>query len=128
MRKGKGIMTGQNKRQTGSEKEIAAATFLEEKGLRILEHNYRKRQGEIDLIATDGTFLIFVEVKFRSSLKCADPLAAVTEKKQRQISKISDFYRMEKHIPNDFPVRYDVIGICGEQITWIKNAFWHKGM
>ncbi len=57
----------QNKRQTGAAYEEQAARFLLEQGYQILERNYRCRQGEIDVIARDGSYLVFVEVKYRSS-------------------------------------------------------------
>ena len=120
-------MAGQNNRKLGTEKEFIAAAFLEKNGLRILTHSYRKRQGEIDLVATDGHYLVFVEVKYRNSRNSGDPLAAVSRQKQRRICKMADFYRMEKHLPSDMPVRYDVVGICTDEIIWIQNAFWHIG-
>ena len=57
-----------NNRRTGSEYEARAAEYLTANGYRILERNFRCRQGEIDLIAQDGSYLVFVEVKYRSSL------------------------------------------------------------
>ncbi len=52
-----------NKREIGAAYEEAAAVFLEKKGVRILERNFRCRQGEIDLIGRDGEYLVFFEVK-----------------------------------------------------------------
>ena len=63
---------------------MQAAAYLKRKGYRILEQNFRCRQGEIDLIARDGGYLVFIEVKYRSSLKDGAPLGgsrqAETEK------------------------------------------------
>lgn len=117
---------GTNKRAIGSAAERKAAAFLQKQGVRILTCNYRCRQGEIDLIAYDGNFLIFAEVKYRSSLRCADPLSAVDRKKQRQICRVADYFRMEKRVPENLPVRYDVIGILENRICWIPNAFSHR--
>lgn len=55
-----------NTRNTGTSYERKAAEYLEQQGLVILKHNYRCRQGEIDLIARDKEYLVFVEVKYRS--------------------------------------------------------------
>ena len=57
-----------NKRQTGSRYEETAAAFLTSKGYRVLERNFRCRQGEIDLICRHGRYLVFAEVKYRSGL------------------------------------------------------------
>ena len=54
-----------NKRETGSRYEDAAAAFLQSKGLRLLEKNFRCRKGEIDLILMDGACLVFTEVKYK---------------------------------------------------------------
>ena len=66
-----------NKRQTGADQEVLAAVWLEKQGLRILEKNYRCRQGEIDLIARDGRYLVFVEVKYRKGIHTGHPSEAV---------------------------------------------------
>ena len=58
---------GQNKRMEGSRYEKLAARYLEQKGMDILELNYRCRTGEIDIIARDGEYLVFVEVKYRKT-------------------------------------------------------------
>ena len=56
----------QNRRQIGTEEEALAAEFLEGRGYRIVERNFRCRLGEIDLIARDGSVLVFIEVKYRN--------------------------------------------------------------
>ena len=59
------MRAGRNTRKTGQEYEAMAAKYLEEKGYGILERNYRCPYGEIDIIAKDGSYLVFVEVKYR---------------------------------------------------------------
>lgn len=120
-------MQKQNNRQVGREKETLAAAYLEVNGIRILECNFRIRSGEIDLVGTDGTYLIFFEVKYRRNLKFDSPLAAVNLKKQRNICQVSDYYRLVKGVSRIKPVRYDVVGISGEDIIWVKNAFPYRG-
>ena len=66
-----------NKRQTGSHYEETAAAFLTSKGYRVLERNFRCRQGEIDLICRHGRYLVFAEVKYRSGLTMGSPAEAV---------------------------------------------------
>lgn len=117
-----------NKRTTGKDKEELAANYLRDKGYFVIETNFRVRQGEIDIIARDGATIVFVEVKYRSSERSGNPLEAVDIRKQKQISKASLFYMNLKKISLDnTPIRYDVIGILGNEITHIKNAFDYIG-
>ena len=90
--------------------ESLAAKHLQTRGYRILAQNYRARRGEIDLIARDGEFIVFVEVKTRRSLKFGLPQAAVTLRKQRQISKVALAYLQSRNLL-DAPCRFDVIAI-----------------
>ena len=90
--------------------ESLALRHLKARGYRILAQNYRARQGEIDLIARDGEFIVFVEVKTRRSLKFGLPQAAVTLRKQRQISKVALAYLQARNLL-DAPCRFDVIAI-----------------
>ena len=112
-----------NKRTTGAAYEKLADTYLSQQGVRIAEHNFRVRQGEIDLIGYDGNTLVFFEVKYRKSAEHGLPQEAVGPKKQLQICKVAQFYRSFRHVPPEQSVRYDVVAICGTQVTWIKNAF-----
>ena len=116
-----------NTRKLGGEYEKLAATYLQQHGCKVLEQNFRNRSGEIDIIAMDGETLIFVEVKYRKDNAAGNPLSAVNFRKQRQICKVSDFYRLTHGISEFMPMRFDVIGILGEEITWMKNAFNYVG-
>src|SRR2546422_8060575 len=80
-------MTGRS--VLGEEGERAAARFLEARGYRILERNYRTRRGEIDLIAEDGRILVFVEVKVRLDDRFGGPAAAITRAKQARIARLA---------------------------------------
>ena len=111
-----------NKRETGTAYESAAARFLETKGYRILERNYRCRFGEVDLIAQEGDAIVFCEVKFRRDLRAGHPLEAVDLRKQRRISKCALCYLTEKRLSGQ-ECRFDVVGICGEETILIRNAF-----
>lgn len=114
-----------NTRQTGAEKEQIAAEYLEEHGMRIIERNFRVRQGEIDLVGRHEGYLVFVEVKYRADSSKGSALDAVTPHKQRQICRTADFYRMRHGLGDDTPVRYDVLAIQGREIDWLPNAFPH---
>lgn len=114
-----------NTRKTGTEYEEKAAKYLGKQGVRILEKNYRNRNGEIDLIGRDKEYLIFIEVKYRKSMKAGAPAEAVTFYKQKKICQVADYYRLTHGIGEFCSVRYDVISIFGEEITWYQNAFSH---
>lgn len=115
-----------NKRRIGTSHEELAASFLEKKGVRVLERNFRSRQGEIDLICRDGEYLVFVEVKYRRDAKKGSPEEAIGLAKQRKICKVAAFYRVLHQLSDDTAVRYDVIAIEGAEINWIQNAFPHR--
>ena len=118
-------MAERNTRKTGNEKENEAAAYLARNGLLILERNFSCRQGEIDIIGMDGQYLVFVEVKYRSSREFDNPLAAVGRRKQQKICRVADYYRYKMQFSSDTPVRYDVVGILGKETVWIRNAFPH---
>ena len=115
-----------NKRKTGALYEQKAGAYLREKGYEVLEYNYRCKQGEIDIIAKDGEYLVFCEVKYRAGTGSGHPLDAVGYKKQKTLSRCALFYIVEKGLTY-LPCRFDVIGITGEQIELIKNAFDYIG-
>src|SRR2546426_12211521 len=83
-------MTGRS--AVGKEGERVASRFLEARGYRILERNYRTRRGEIDLIAEDGRILVFVEVKVRLDDRFGGPAAAITRAKQARIARLAQQY------------------------------------
>lgn len=112
-----------NKRQVGAHYEQAAARYLEQQGYRIIESNFRCRYGEIDLVAREGAYLVFVEVKYRKDTGAGEPLEAVDYRKQRQISRTAFFYLLCRGYGEDTPCRFDVAAILGEEMRVIKNAF-----
>lgn len=114
-----------NTRKKGAEYEEKAAQYLQSQGVHILECNYRNRKGEIDLIGRDGEYLVFFEVKYRKNNEMGTPAEAVNYGKQKNICKVADYYRMIHKIGEFAAVRYDVVAICGEEITWYQNAFEH---
>ena len=117
-----------NKRQIGENYERKAADFLETKGYEILQSNYRCRIGEIDLIARDGGYLVFVEVKYRATNQGGSPLQAVNWKKQRTICKVADYYLLVHNITRETPCRFDVIGIQQDEIVHVEHAFEYIGL
>lgn len=112
-----------NKRQMGNYYEQLAADYLKQNGAEILERNYQTRNGEIDLIVRDGRYLAFVEVKFRTTAVKGEPAEAVSLRKQQRIQKAARYYLYMHRYGEDTPCRFDVVGILGNEIQWMKNAF-----
>ena len=108
----------------GMAAEEAAALFLEGKGIRILERNFRSYHGEIDIIALEKETILIVEVKMRRNKECGTPAEAVNLKKQKRICYTLNYYRMKKQLMDTTAVRFDVIEVDKDlQCHWIKNAF-----
>jgi putative endonuclease len=114
-----------NTRRKGTEYELVAVEFLRRNNVCILEQNFRNRKGEIDIIGRDGEYTVFFEVKYRKDNSKGMPAEAVNFNKQRTICMVADYYRLTHGMNEYTPTRYDVIGICGSEITWYKNAFEH---
>lgn len=117
-------MGTKNNRETGSRHESQAAVFLTEQGYVILERNYRCRSGEIDLIAKDNGYLVFIEVKYRSSGYSGDPAEAVDMKKRHKIAGAARYYLLTHGYGEDIPCRFDVVAILGDEVRVVKDAFW----
>ena len=116
-----------NRRSIGSQGEADARAFLTRKGVKVLETNYRRPTGEIDIIARQGKTVLFVEVKRRSSLRYGRPAEAVDRAKQAHILRTAMLYLQEKGI-SDAPLRFDVIEVLPDSIRHIENAFDATGM
>ena len=81
-----------NRRAVGTWYERKAGEYLEALGYEIIQYNYRCKKGEIDLIARDGEYLVFCEVKYRSKAVMGHPLEAVGFHKQQVISRCALWY------------------------------------
>lgn len=113
-----------NKRSTGADYESKAVEYLTGEGVSVLQRNYRfHKSGEIDIIGKDGEYLVFFEVKYRTSDSMSLAVNAVGYKKQRQICRTALGYLTERNISLDTAIRFDVIAIDGENLEWYKNAF-----
>lgn len=113
----------QESREIGAAYEKRAAEYLEKQGCCILKQNFYTRSGEIDMIVKDGEYLVFVEVKYRSSQRGGHPLEAVNLRKQKRIRRAAQFYLLRYGYPENTMSRFDVVGILQDEIVHIKNAF-----
>lgn len=110
----------------GDRGEIIAADYFLKQGYKIIDKKIRAPFGELDLVAEKEKNLIFVEVKTRSTKQLGAPEEAVDEAKQRQITKLADWYLQKTGYHGK--TRFDVLAILyngsGEpQIRHIQNAF-----
>lgn len=112
------------KRQVGDFGEEITAEYLEKNGYRILDRNYSKPFGEIDIIAIKDDLIAFVEVKTRKSDAFAYAAEAVDFYKQQRIRRASQAYLMEKNI-SDFLMTFDIaeVYLDTRKINYIENAF-----
>lgn len=111
-----------NKRSFGGQGEADARAYLVGKGIKVLEMNFRRPTGEIDIIAKQGRTLLFVEVKRRSSLRFGRPAEAVNRQKQAHILRTAQLYLQENHI-QDVSLRFDIVEVLPGEIRHIENAF-----
>jgi len=95
---------------TGNNGEDLACEYLKKQGYKILERNYRIRGGEIDIVAMDKEYLVFVEVKTRSSHEFGFPVEAMTPWKIKFLLKTAQFY-IQKIKWGDKPYRLDFISV-----------------
>lgn len=123
------------KRTLGDRGEQAAEAHLERHGYRIRERNYHTRWGEVDLIAEEGGYLVFVEVKTRRSLRGGLPRESVGPLKQQRLTRAAYSYLAAHR--DEMPCRFDVVevlldgpvegvhvirdafpAVCGEEARW----------
>lgn len=97
-------------RHIGNEAETLACEFLQQKGWEILDRNYYSGHSEIDIIAKDELYTVFIEVKMRSSTQFGQPFEQVTEDKVEHIFKAAESWAIDHGLENS-PMRFDVIGI-----------------
>ena len=111
-----------SKREEGTQGEERAISILKTEGYKILEKNHRNHFGEIDIIAEEDGYLVFVEVKKRNTPVYGASLEAVNTMKKKRIIRSAMFY-MKTHKCFNKKVRFDVVGIDSEGVKIVKHAF-----
>ncbi len=114
-------------KSTGHYGEEVAVAYLKQKGYSIVERNYRKRFGEIDIIAENGETVVFVEVKTRRSTRYGSPFDAVDDRKQKKMSRVALAYLNSRKL-FDKLARFDVVAVMlrdgsPPEIEIVQDAF-----
>lgn len=110
----------------GPDGEAKVAEFVEARGWKVLERNWRCRYGEMDLVAEDGRTLVFIEVKARSSRRRGSPEEAVNQAKQARLSRIAGEY-LAAHGALERTCRFDVVAVEDGELRHHKAAFAASG-
>ena len=112
-------------RARGRSAETSAVDWLERNGYSIRERNHSTPAGEIDVVATEGDTLCFIEIKARAGATFGPAIAAVTPRKQRRLARAAALYLVSQ--PFSGPCRFDVLGLDsgpdGWEFTLVRNAF-----
>jgi putative endonuclease len=113
--------------ELGSLGEHIAATYLTDVGLRVLDRNWRCREGELDIVAREADALVFCEVKTRRGTGFGHPVEAVTSAKQRRLRTLAQRWLAahDEHAPE---LRFDVVGVLVRPerpalVTHLRAAF-----
>ncbi|MBE7026520.1 MAG: YraN family protein [Ruminococcaceae bacterium] len=117
-------------KQIGDVCEDYAKEYLEKNGIEIILTNFYCREGEIDIVAREDEYTVFVEVKARQNTLFGMPCEAVTKSKQKKLIMAAQRYFEQSE--DEMPARFDVIEIlykpfgekiCVENINHIRGAF-----
>lgn len=113
------------RKDIGAFGEKLAGEYLKKRGYRILETNYRSPDGEVDIIAKEGEYLVFVEVRTKRGRSFGTPQESITQAKAERLIKVAYYYQQtNQNLPQLW--RIDVVSVDlggrSPQIELIKNA------
>lgn len=115
----------------GRDTEARACRFLQERGLKLVDRNYRCRYGEIDLIMEDGAGTVFVEVRYRGNRRFAGGAESVDYRKRSRLIAAALHYLQRHPAAAARPARFDVIAMApgsgSDSLQWIPDAFGVEG-
>ena len=93
--------------------EEYAAKYLQKRGFRIVERNFRCKLGELDIVARDGPFLVFTEVRSMTGKAFGSPQESITDKKKKKLRQVAQLYAKFRNV-GDTPMRFDVVAITAD--------------
>ncbi|HUR52253.1 MAG TPA: YraN family protein [Mycobacteriales bacterium] len=116
-----------DRRALGRWGEELAVQHLRQQGFEVLDRNWRRREGELDVVAVDGRSLVFVEVKARSGLAFGEPAEAVSRTKARRIHGLARQWLSEHRPPGEWELRFDVVSVLRTtglpEVSHLRGAF-----
>lgn len=113
----------------GKQAESRACDFLQAKGLKLIEKNFRSNLGEIDLIMKEDNTLVFVEVRSRKASAYGVSCETIDRNKKRKIIKTANVYLKKEKLCEKIDCRFDIIAIdyikdkIHGDLIWIRDAF-----
>jgi putative endonuclease len=121
-------VAGVGKRAVGFSAERIASRYLGKHGVTVVERNFQCRLGEIDIVATDGQCLAFIEVRYRGPGSYSRAAPTVDRAKQSRLIRTAAMYLARNQSRANQAVRFDVVAIDAEadgscRIDWIRDAF-----
>ena len=116
------------RQQSGRRAEELAAEFLRAAGCEIVHCNYRRRLGELDIVALSGGVLVIAEVRTRTSSAYGGAAASVDRRKQQRITRAASQLLQQRADLAALPVRFDILIVSdpfgpAPSIEWIRHAF-----
>lgn len=113
---------------TGPEAEELACQYLQDQGLRLLKRNFRTNRGEIDLIMQDKSCVVFIEVRFRRSIRYGSPEESISPGKCRRLNAAALAYLQQSPQGGNTQARFDAVAISPNNhqlgnfaINWLQN-------
>ena len=116
-----------DRKKIGNKAESLACRLLTNKGLKVIERNFRCKTGEIDIVAKDDKYIAIVEVRSTTNYSFHDPLDSFTPLKIRRLRVLSQIW-LNSHGMQDTYIRFDIITVVfnagnNTKIRYIKDAF-----
>lgn len=116
------------KQLIGARAENIAADFLRDQGLEILERNYLRRLGELDIVARGGDVLVIAEVRTRATNRYGGAAASVDSRKQQRLIRAATQLLQQRKDLSQLRVRFDVLAVSEMErqmprVDWIRHAF-----
>ena len=118
------------KKTIGDKGEEFTAKFLKKNNCKIIERNFNCKSGEIDIIAENREYILFVEVKTRQEGQMLEPRYSVDRKKQQKLLKTASYYLQSHKITKQprFDIAEVIVNNEGKMsINYLENAFWQEG-
>ena len=117
-----------NTRRIGNAGEDAAAAYLKQHGYHVVERNFSKRTGEVDIVAVEGGTIAFCEVKSWERMPISGLEQALDRRKQGRIIRTSLLFLQEHPEYAEYQPRFDLLFVSGGKVTHLQHVFGERGV